>query len=155
MARDFADKSAARQWVWERSGKEAPRALASAACLARSADHARLCLSPIRIQKIYRTVKPAEGSDFVGTSVAFSPLPSAALRYWNMPRQRYCRRLARHRHTLCVSADPLAKPAAHTRAESRGSRPTKADSGERRTLRWRELDSNLRFRARAGSILPV
>ena len=24
-----------------------------------------------------------------------------------------------------------------------------------RTLRWRELDSNLRFRARAGSILPV
>ena len=50
-----------------------------------------------------------------------SPTPSAALRYWNMARQRYCRRLARHRHALRVSADPLAKPAAHTRAESRGS----------------------------------
>ncbi|HKM70364.1 MAG TPA: hypothetical protein VJX94_09945, partial [Stellaceae bacterium] len=70
---------------------------------------------------IYRTVKPGEGSDFVGTSVAFSPTPSAALRYWNMARQRYCRRLARHRRALRVSADPLAKPAAHTRAESRGS----------------------------------
>ena len=32
-------------------GREAPRALTSAACLARSADRARLCLSPIRIQR--------------------------------------------------------------------------------------------------------
>src|SRR6266853_967601 len=39
-----------------------------------------------------------------------------------MARQRYCRRLARYRNTLRVSADPVAKPAAHTRAESRGSR---------------------------------
>ena len=35
---------------------------------------------------------------------------------------------------LRVSADPVAKLAAHTRAESRGSRPTKADAGERLTL---------------------
>jgi len=34
--------------------------------------------------------------DFVGTSLAFSPPTSAALRYWNMARQRYCRRLARN-----------------------------------------------------------
>ena len=40
-----------------------------------------------------------------------------ALRYWNMARQRYCGRLARY--TRSVSADPVAKPAAHTRAESR------------------------------------
>jgi hypothetical protein len=39
--------------------------------------------------------------------------------------------------TLRVSAEPVAKPAAHSRAESRGSRPTNADSGERLTLRWR------------------
>ena len=32
-------------------GREASRALTSAACLARSADRARLCLSPIRIQR--------------------------------------------------------------------------------------------------------
>jgi len=53
--------------------------------------------------------------------------------------------------TLRVSADPVAKPAALTRAESRGSRPSKADAGERQTLRWREMDSNHRSRhERAG-----
>src|SRR3984893_4255516 len=36
-----------------------------------------------------------------------------------MARQRYCRRLTRYRNTLRVSADPVAKPAAQTRAESR------------------------------------
>src|SRR5438105_9580768 len=61
-----------------------------------------------------------------------------------MARQRYCRRLARYRNTLRVSANPVAKPAADTRAESRGSRPSKADAGERRTVCWREVDSNLR-----------
>ena len=37
-----------------------------------------------------------------------------------MARQSYCRRLAQHRHALRVSADPLAKPAAHTRAGKPG-----------------------------------
>src|SRR6202035_5223062 len=36
-----------------------------------------------------------------------------------MSRQRYCPRLTRYRNTLRVSADPLAKPAAQTRTESR------------------------------------
>src|SRR6516165_9802218 len=98
------------------------------------------------------TLSPAR-PDSVGTGVALSPPPSAALRYWNMARQRYCRRLVRYRHTLRVSADQVAKPAAHTRAESRGSRPTKADSDERRTLRWREMDSNHRFLARKSRFL--
>jgi hypothetical protein len=80
--------------------------------------------------------------------VAFSPTPSAALRYWNMARQRYCRRLVRYRNTLRVSADPVAKAAAHTRAESRGSRPSKPDARERQTLRWRGMDSNFRYRGR-------
>jgi hypothetical protein len=61
-----------------------------------------------------------------------------------MARQRYCRRLARYRNTLRVSADPVAQASRVTRAESRGSRPSNADAGERRTLRWREMDSNLR-----------
>ena len=59
--------------------------------------------------------------------MAFSPTRSAALRYWNMARQRYCRRLARSRNTLCVSADPGAKPTAHSRAESPGSWSSKAE----------------------------
>ena len=50
------------------------------------------------------------------------------------------------RKALRVSADPVAKPAAHTRAESRSSRPSNADAGERRTLCWREPDSNHRSR---------
>src|SRR5712672_1334152 len=45
---------------------------------------------------------------------------------------------------LRVSADRVAKPAAHTRAESRGSRPSNADAAERLTLCWREMDSNPR-----------
>src|SRR6266446_9448842 len=47
---------------------------------------------------------------------------------------------------LRVSADPVAKPAAHTRAESRGTGPSKADAAERQTLCWRKPDSNHRFR---------
>ena len=54
------------------------------------------------------------------------------------------RRIQLGRNTLRVSADPIAKPAADTRAESRGSRPPKADAGERRTVCWRETDSNPR-----------
>jgi len=48
--------------------------------------------------------------------------------------------------TLRVSADPVAKPAALTRAESRGSRPSKTFAGERQTVCWREMDSNFQFR---------
>src|SRR5205823_4026465 len=51
-------------------------------------------------------------------------------------------RLARSCNTLRVSADLVAKPAAHSRAESRGFRPSTAAPGERRTLRWRKGDSN-------------
>ena len=62
-------------------------------------------LEPDPNLKIYRALSPA-------------PRP-AAPRYWNMARQRYCRRLTRYRNTRGVSADPVAKPAAQTRAESR------------------------------------
>src|ERR1700722_761746 len=69
-----------------------------------------------------------------------------------MARQRYCRRLARYRNTLRVSADPVAKPAAHTRAESRAFRRSIADAGARRTVCWREMDSNFRFPNRSAPI---
>src|SRR5260370_18854404 len=51
-----------------------------------------------------------------------------------MARQRYCRRLARYRNTLRVSADPVAKPAVHTRPESRSCRSSKGGAGERLAL---------------------
>jgi hypothetical protein len=52
-----------------------------------------------------------------------------------MARQRYCRRLARYRNTLSISADAVAKPAGHTRAESRDCRPTK-DSNRSEDIRY-------------------
>src|SRR5439155_25557154 len=39
---------------------------------------------------------------------------------------------------------PGRQATAHSRAESRGSRPSKAARGERRTRRWRKKDSNHR-----------
>ena len=39
---------------------------------------------------------------------------------------------------------PVAKPASHTRAESRGSRRSAVAAGERRTVRWSKPDSNSR-----------
>jgi hypothetical protein len=58
---------------------------------------------------------------------------------------------------LRVSGYPAPKPASHTRAESRGSRRSKVAAGERRTVRWREMDSNFRspVRRTAFSRLPV
>ena len=79
----------------------------------------------------------------------------AARRYWNRGQQRYCRSLVRYCSTLRVSADRAANRAAHTRAKPAVLDLQRPGLCETRTLRWRELDSNLRFRARAGSILPV
>ena len=84
-------------------------------------------VQPALSAKIYRTIELGEGPDFIGTGVAFSPTRSAALRYWNMARQRYCHRLARSRNTLRVSADPGAEPTAHSRAESPSSWASKAE----------------------------
>src|SRR5258708_3186310 len=40
----------------------------------------------------------------------------------------------------------------HTRRECRDSRATEAVSGERRTLRWRGVDSNFQFRVRWATV---
>src|ERR1700730_10468403 len=89
-------------------GREAPRALPSAACLALISGSCSGLLEPdpeFKDLPIYRALSPA-------------PRP-AALRYWNIARQRYCRRLTRYRITQRVSADPIGKPAAQTPAGSR------------------------------------
>jgi hypothetical protein len=46
---------------------------------------------------------------------------------------------------LRVSADLIAKPAAHARGKPSFS-TLESDCGERRTVRWRETDSNFQFR---------
>ena len=75
-------------------------------------------LSPIRVQRsTARSVR--RRPDFVRISGRPRRPHSRAMRYWNMAQQRYYRRLARIGKTLRVSADPVAKPAALTRAESR------------------------------------
>jgi hypothetical protein len=61
--------------------------------------------------------------------------------FWLTGLKRVFQRGPTVRIRLPPPASP-AKPAADTRAESRGSRPSKADAGERRTLRWRKGDSN-------------
>jgi hypothetical protein len=53
----------------------------------------------------------------------------------------------------CLGAQ--SKPAAHTRAESRGSRPSNADAAERLTLCWRKRDSNPRSLSPKQSVSPA
>jgi hypothetical protein len=118
-------------------GREAPRALTSAACLARSEGHARLCLSPIRIQRSTARSGPEKTRFRWGRHGILADHRHRRCGTGIWPDRDIAAGWARYRNTLRVSADPVAKPTAHTRAESRGSRPSKADAGERRTLRWR------------------
>jgi len=78
--------------------------------------------------EIHRTIKLGERPAFIVAGVAFAPNPSAALRYWNMARQRYCRRLARSCNTLRVSADPVAKNKLGVFANRPQNFPVKRDS---------------------------
>ena len=71
---------------------------------------------------------------------------SLALRYWNLAQQRHCRQKAPYRRPIPVSADRAPSHGPHTRAKRGGSQPRRATSRERRTVRWREMDSNFRFR---------
>ena len=67
---------------------------------------------------------------------------SPALRYWNLAQQRHCRRSAPCRRAMPVSGDCAACHGPHTRGKRPGFRPRQANSRERRTVCWRELDSN-------------
>src|SRR5689334_18533857 len=97
-------------------GREAARALTSAACLARSADRARLCLIQIQISKTH-LAKPGEVLTSSGPSwycrhhisltavLEYGPaetLPPVGAQW------KACR----------VSADPVVKRASHTSGES-------------------------------------
>src|SRR5438132_4527483 len=55
------------------------------------------------------------------------------------------------KHPACLCR-PGRQATAHSRAESRSSRPSKAARGERLTLRWREPDSNHRSRRRGNAV---
>src|ERR1700719_3719201 len=134
-------------------GREAARALTSAACLARSADRARLCLIQIRISKTY-LCRARRGPDFVRTVLARSPLHQPHCGTGIRPDRdiaarrsdiKTSRRLYR-RGRQAIRANPRRKP---------GSRPSKAAAEERRTVCWREMDSNFRFRARRNQEISV
>jgi hypothetical protein len=109
----------------------------SAACLARSADRARLCVTRSKLKS-----PPALTRQSLGATTSMAP------GYWNMAPQRYYPRLVGYWRALRVSADRVTSSVARTRAECRDSRPSKADSYERLTLCWREMDSNHRYPAK-------
>ncbi len=62
--------------------------------------------------------------------MAFSPTPSAALRYWNMARQRYCRRLA-YLETPCASLPTRSPSQPRTAARKAGVLDPRKQLGER------------------------
>jgi len=78
---------------------------------------------------------------------------SPALRYWNLAQQRHYRRSAPCRGAMPVSGDCAARHGPHTRGKRPGFRPRQANSRERRTVCWREMDSNFQFRARRAGVL--
>jgi hypothetical protein len=72
---------------------------------------------------------------------------SPALRYWNLAQQRHYRRSAPCRRAMPVSGDCAACHGPHTRGKRPGFRPRQAHSRKRRTVCWREPDSNHRSRS--------
>src|SRR5215510_2454015 len=50
------------------------------------------------------------------------------------------------RRLILVSVDRVTSHSPHTRAKSRGFRPRRATPAERRTVCWREMDSNSWYR---------
>ena len=100
------------------NGREAPRALTSAACLARSADRARLCLIQIRISKTTHA-KARKIPTSSGPSVALPPphQPHCGTGIW--PDRDIAAGRSAYRKARCVSADAVVKRASQTRAESR------------------------------------
>src|SRR5438132_14384710 len=103
---------------------EAPRALAPVACLARSADRARLWLSWDR-HGILAAPHPGPAVLEYGATEISPPLGSI-----------------------------LKQPARLSHAESRDSRPSTAAPGERRTLHWSKQDSNCRSPAAGRVLSP-
>ena len=80
--------------------------------------------------EIYARSSFGERPDFIGTGVAFSLTPSAALRYWNMARQRYCRRLA-YIETPCASLPTRSPSQPRTAARKAEVLDSRKQLGER------------------------
>src|SRR5690348_3935767 len=97
-------------------GREAPRVLTSAACLARTEGHARLYLSPIRIQRSTDLphVDPGEGPTSLGPAW-YSVTGVAVLEYGPTEILPQVGALSKHAERLCR---PVAKP----RTSRRGRR---------------------------------
>src|ERR1700730_5580340 len=98
-------------------GREAPRALTSAACLARSADRARLCLIQSEFQRL-TYAEPGEVLTSSGPSWHGRHYISltAVLEFGRTETLPPVGAISKHPG---VSADAVAKPSAQTRAESR------------------------------------
>ena len=127
------------------------RVLTSAACLARSEDRARLCLSPIRIQRSNARSSPEKAPTSLGP----------AWHSWR-PHQRHSgtgiwpdrdiaagwraietRGASLPTRSPSQSRTPARKAGVLDLRDLQGPRPR-----ERRTLRWREKDSNPQSRVR-------
>ena len=77
---------------------------------------------------------------------------SPALRYWNLAQQRHYRRSVPCRRAMPVSGDCAACHGPHTRGKRPGFRPRQANSRERRTVCWREPDSNFRYLSQGAAL---
>jgi hypothetical protein len=78
--------------------------------VARAADRACFCLSRSALKALRHRQAPRQPSLACGPVPSLSRTASAALRYWNMARQRYYRFLPRCCRALSVSADRAARP---------------------------------------------
>jgi len=76
-------------------------------------------LSPVRAQRSTARSSPANGPTLWGPAWHSRPTPSAALRYWIMARQRYCRRLA-YLETPCASLPTRSPSQPRTAARKAG-----------------------------------
>ena len=75
--------------------------------------------------EIHRTIKLGEPPDFSGTGVPFSPDAISGTAVLEYGATEILPPVGAILKLLRVSADPVAKPAAHTCAESRGLDPRK------------------------------
>jgi hypothetical protein len=77
-------------------------------------------LEPDPNSKIYRMIKPGR-PDLVGTSVGVLADSVSGLSVLEYGPTEILPPVGANRKALRISADPVAEPAAHTRAKSRGS----------------------------------
>src|SRR4029077_5466745 len=101
---------------------------------------------------IHRTIKSANAPTLWGRGLLADPISGhAVLEYGATEILPPVGAILKHPARLCR---PGRQATPHSRAESRGSRHSKAARGERQTLRWREMDSNFRFPDAPSGVRP-